>query len=132
VDRHTTPLDEPEELPPVLSGAPAEAPREQPRVPKAATDSLAPKSTAPDKDGDLLTGAREALAANRLENAMALYAKLIKKGRLLEDVLQDLRDAVYRHPVDVVVWQTLGDAYMRANRLQEALDAYTKAEDLLR
>ena len=34
--------------------------------------------------------------------------------------------------MDVVIWQTLGDAYMRANRLQDALDAYTKAEELLR
>jgi cytochrome c-type biogenesis protein CcmH/NrfG len=26
----------------------------------------------------------------------------------------------------------MGDAYMRANRLQDALDSYTKAEELLR
>ena len=30
------------------------------------------------------------------------------------------------------VWQALGDAYMRASQVQEALDAYSKAEDLLR
>jgi cytochrome c-type biogenesis protein CcmH/NrfG len=34
--------------------------------------------------------------------------------------------------MDVVIWMTLGDAYKRANRLQEALDAYTKGEELLR
>jgi cytochrome c-type biogenesis protein CcmH/NrfG len=39
---------------------------------------------------------------------------------------------LYRFPVDVNIWQSLGDAYMRANRLQDALDAYTKAEELLR
>ena len=44
----------------------------------------------------------------------------------------DLREATYRYPVDVNIWQSLGDAYMRANRLQDALDAYTKAEELLR
>jgi cytochrome c-type biogenesis protein CcmH/NrfG len=27
--------------------------------------------------------------------------------------------------------QTLGDAYMKADRLQDAIDAYTKAEDFL-
>jgi len=43
-----------------------------------------------------------------------------------------LRDAMYRFPVDVDIWQLLGDAYMRSNRLQDALDAYTKAEELLR
>ena len=63
---------------------------------------------------------------------MKQYTKLIKKGRLLDEVIHDLREAIYRYPVDVIIWQTLGDAYMRANRLQDALDAYTKAEELLR
>ena len=67
-----------------------------------------------------------------LDVAMSEYTKLIKKGKLLEEVIYDLQEAVYSHPVDVVVWQTLGDAYMRSNRLQEALDAYSKAEELLR
>jgi cytochrome c-type biogenesis protein CcmH/NrfG len=62
---------------------------------------------------------------------MAQYTKLIKKGRLLPEVIHDLREAIYRFPTNVNVWQTLGDAYMRANRLQDALDAYTKAEELL-
>ena len=30
------------------------------------------------------------------------------------------------------MYQTLGDAYMQADKLQEALDAFTKAEELLR
>jgi cytochrome c-type biogenesis protein CcmH/NrfG len=72
------------------------------------------------------------LQGNHLEEAMKEYAKLIKKGRLLEEVIHDLREAIYRFPVDIIVWQSLGDAYMRANRLQDALDAYTKAEELLR
>jgi cytochrome c-type biogenesis protein CcmH/NrfG len=62
---------------------------------------------------------------------MKQYTKLIKKGRLLDEVIQDLREAINHRPVDVITWQTLGDAYMRANRLQDALDAYTKAEELL-
>ncbi len=57
---------------------------------------------------------------------------MIRKGRSLEEIIRDLRDALYRYPVEVPIWQSLGDAYMRANRLQEALDAYTKAEELLR
>jgi cytochrome c-type biogenesis protein CcmH/NrfG len=63
---------------------------------------------------------------------MEQYAKLIKKGRFLDDAIRDLRDALYRYPIEVSIWQALGDAYMRSNRLQEALDAYTKAEELLR
>ena len=51
---------------------------------------------------------------------------------MLEDITFDLKEALYRFPVEVSIWQTLGDAYMRSNRLQDALDAYTKAEELLR
>lgn len=76
--------------------------------------------------------ARELLAGGNLGNSMSEYSRLIKKGKLLEEIIHDLKEAVYHHPVDVIVWQTLGDAYFRSNRLQEALDAYGKAEGLLR
>jgi len=80
----------------------------------------------------VLGQARNELAGNNLNNALESYNRLIKKGRFLDEVIFDLRDALYRFPVDVNVWQSLGDAYMRANRLQDALDSYTKAEELLR
>ncbi|HJS19086.1 MAG TPA: tetratricopeptide repeat protein [Anaerolineales bacterium] len=76
--------------------------------------------------------ARDELSGNNIEGALASYGKLIKKGRYLDEVIYDLRDALYRHPVDINIWQSLGDAYMRSSRLQDALDAYTKAEELLR
>jgi hypothetical protein len=85
-----------------------------------------------DKDAELLLSAQNVLDQDSLDDAMKKYTKLIKKGRLLDEVIHDLREAIYRYPVDVIVWQTLGDAYMRANRLQDALDSYTKAEELLR
>jgi tetratricopeptide (TPR) repeat protein len=80
----------------------------------------------------ILGQARNELSGSNLNSAMESYNRLIKKGRFLDEVIYDLRDALYRFPVDVNVWQSLGDAYMRANRLQDALDAYTKAEELLR
>jgi cytochrome c-type biogenesis protein CcmH/NrfG len=66
-----------------------------------------------------------------LDDAVGVYSKLIKSGKNLEETIQSLRSAVYRHPAEVSIWQTLGDGYARNNRLQEALDAYTKAEELL-
>jgi tetratricopeptide (TPR) repeat protein len=87
---------------------------------------------AQDKNGNLLMTAQLELDNNNLNEAMKMYLALIKKGRLLEEVIHDLREALYRFPVDIIVWQTLGDAYMRTNQLQDALDAYTKAEELLR
>jgi len=84
-----------------------------------------------EKDADLMLSAQQALKDGNLNGAMAGYARLIKKGRSLDKIINDLREAVYSYPVEANLWQWLGDAYNRANRLQEALDAYTKAEELL-
>ena len=80
----------------------------------------------------VLAGAQIELTRGNISDAMENYGKLIKKGKMLEEIIFDLREALYRYPVDVFIMQTLGDAYMRANQLQDALDAYTKAEELLR
>ncbi len=95
-----------------------ERPRPAVSVPKAGEASLA--------------AAQNELGRGNIAVALEMYSKLIRKGKSLEDIIRDLRDALYRYPVEVPIWQALGDAYMRANRLQEALDAYTKAEELLR
>jgi tetratricopeptide (TPR) repeat protein len=80
----------------------------------------------------ILESARTELTRSNIPGALETYGKLIKKGRFLDEVIYDLREALYRYPVEVSIWQALGDAYMRGNRLQDALDAYTKAEELLR
>jgi tetratricopeptide (TPR) repeat protein len=79
-----------------------------------------------------LNQARTDLSRGNIPAALEEYKSLIKKGKLLDETIFDLREALYRYPVEVSIWQTLGDAYMRENRLQDALDAYTKAEELLR
>ncbi|GAP10924.1 cytochrome c biogenesis factor [Bellilinea caldifistulae] len=81
---------------------------------------------------ELLAMAQSALQSHNLEKALQAYNQLIKDGQYLEETIHDLRDALYRYPIDISIWQTLGDAYLRSNRLQEALEAYTKAEELLR
>ena len=82
---------------------------------------------------DMVLGqARNELTRSNIPGALETYAKIIKRGRFLDEVIFDLREALYRYPVEVSIWESLGDAYMRSNRLQDALDAYTKAEELLR
>jgi tetratricopeptide (TPR) repeat protein len=85
-----------------------------------------------EKDSELLASAQAFLKQNSLDESMKQYSRLIKKGHLLDDVIKDLHEAIHRNPVDVNIWQTLGDAFMRVNRLEDALDAYTKGEELLR
>lgn len=75
---------------------------------------------------------QKALQHGDIEKALSGYNQHIHNGEHLDEVIQSLRDALYRYPVDISIWQTLGDAYAQNNQLQEALDAYTKAEELLK
>ncbi len=119
------PEPQPEPEPVEIKPATPPAPYKEPVTRKSAGVLALP--------GDaLLKQARNDLSGSNIAGALETYARLIKKGRFLEDVIHDLRDALYQYPVDVSIWQSLGDAYMRSNRLQDALDAYTKAEELLR
>ncbi len=120
---------------------PRPAPRKTPaRVSKPAPSSESSRPVAARRQTGMLTpvvdpslwAAQSEMNRGDIPAALEHFGKLIKKGKWLEEIVRDLRDALYRYPVEVTIWQTLGDAYMRENRLQEALDAYTKAEELLR
>jgi tetratricopeptide (TPR) repeat protein/uncharacterized protein Smg (DUF494 family) len=82
--------------------------------------------------GEMLRQAQLELAKGHIDRALSVYDRLIQQEQHLEEIIHDLRDALYRYPVEISIWQTLGDAYIRNNRVQDALDAYTKAEELLR
>ncbi len=110
--------------------------------PTVQTQAPAQKPVSPKKSGarasetqpgsSALVQAKEELDRGDIPAALERYGKLIKKGKHLEETIRDLSDSIYRYPVEVGIWQSLGDAYMRANRLKEALEAYNKAEELIR
>jgi competence ComEA-like helix-hairpin-helix protein len=79
-----------------------------------------------------LIQARNALIQSDTNKALLHYLNLIRAQQLLPEVIQDLNEALYRFPVDISIWEALGDAHVRAGHLQESLDAYTKAEELIR
>ncbi len=110
------------------SQPPAEAPArvEEPAAPARVE---APISAPP---SDAIALARAALRSGDIEGAAEQYTRLINASQNLDEVVHDLQGALDQHPVDVSLWQALGDAYMRIDRVQDALDAYTKAEELLR
>jgi tetratricopeptide (TPR) repeat protein len=122
------PVAEPEPMPqgpvappPTLRKAPASTP-----AGRRQTSTLAPI-------GDpALAIANSEMNRGNIPAAVEYYGRLIRRGKFLEEIIRELRESLYRYPIEVTIWQTLGDAYMRQNRLQEALDAYTKAEELLR
>ncbi|HET7144833.1 MAG TPA: tetratricopeptide repeat protein, partial [Anaerolineales bacterium] len=96
--------------------------------------SLAAKPRQPEAQSGsaVLNQAKGELDRGDIPAALDHYGKLIKKGKQLDETIRDLTDSLYRYPVEVSIWQTLGDAYMRANRLKEALESYNKAEELIR
>ncbi len=81
---------------------------------------------------DALNNARLALHGGELEAATAAYATLIKQKTELDAIISDLTNAVYQYPMNVKMWMLLGDAYLRKDLLSEALNAYNKAEELIR
>jgi tetratricopeptide (TPR) repeat protein len=146
-------ISEKSDLPSWLQGDSEELPKAEPTSPSdwhpvesisesAATTERQQTTTAPERahaaegktppDDSALTHAQNEMKGGDIHAALEQYYQLIKKGYFIEETIRDLRDALYSYPVEVSIWQTLGDAYMRANRLQEALDAFNKAEELLR
>ena len=87
-----------------------------------------------DKWHALQLEAQSELRAGNYSQGLEKYATLIKKNKRLEEVITDLEELQFEVPNDVCVdvLQTLGDAYVKINELQKALDTYSKAEDLLR
>ncbi len=112
-------FEDKEEITSILVEQQLEAPGNQEEMPEG--DSV-----------KLLQFAQEAMTSHHIDQSLEAYNRLIQSGDCLEETIHDLRDALYRYPIDISIWQSLGDAYMRNNQLQDALDAYTKAEELLR
>lgn len=102
-------------------------------VPVAAIEEAAkPEEAIAESNQMALTNARNAVSQRQPSQAIDFYTGLIKQNYHLDEIIKDLQEALYQFPVDVDMWVTLGDAHFRANELQEALNAYTKAEELVR
>ena len=86
-----------------------------------------PVSSHPD-----LQGAWTNINEGEIESAVSQYTELIKRDEHLDEVIRDLQEALVKYPQDASLYQSLGDAYMHSNMLDEALDAYNRAEDLIK
>ena len=80
---------------------------------------------------DPINIARSALQNNDLGNAIHQYYELIENPANVDKIIQDLNAVTSMYSTNFSYWQLLGDIYVKNNRLQDALDAYTKAERLL-
>jgi DNA uptake protein ComE-like DNA-binding protein/cytochrome c-type biogenesis protein CcmH/NrfG len=80
---------------------------------------------------DRLLEARTAYQSSPQEG-LADYGELINKNTLLDEVIGDLHAHLQSNPEDFAAWMSLGDALNRSDRPREAMEAYIKAEQLLR
>jgi hypothetical protein len=119
----------------IVQNPPSPEPSAQPEKKKSPAKQGLPRQRKSEGQGgsvSILSLAKSELDRGDIPEALMHYGKLIKKGKHLEEVIGSLTESLYRYPVEVSIWQALGDAYMRANRLKEALEAYNKAEELIR
>jgi competence ComEA-like helix-hairpin-helix protein len=85
-----------------------------------------------EEPGQVLEQGRALLREGEVDQALEHYNRLIGQKQDLDTVIEDLQDALFNHPMNIALYQSLGDAHMRSDQLQAALDVYTKAEELLR
>ncbi len=76
--------------------------------------------------------ARELIDDNDYASAVDIYNQVLKKGYYLEKIITDFEKIIETTDDNFDIWQTLGDAYVRTDKLDEALNAYNEAERLLR
>jgi competence ComEA-like helix-hairpin-helix protein len=99
-------------------------------------DQKEPLSVEPEDEAHaILLDAQVEASVGNLDSAMKKYQRLVEKGERLDGVIADLNNILYgdvSNELCVDIYQLLGDAYLNADDLQKALEAYTKAEELLR
>ncbi len=124
-----------EEAPPEIIAEPEVVARPQEdrtSEPKSEEKSVEPffKDSGEDLPAEI-QDARMAFNSGDMDQAMSQYDKSIKSRQSLPIVISDLQEAVDRYPEKASIWHQLGDAYLRDNQISEAMDAYSKAEELI-
>ena len=75
--------------------------------------------------------ARELWKAGEREEALTHYTHLVQAQAEMKEVIADLRQAATERPQDATLLQTLGDAYMAEGLVDQALELYNRAMELL-
>ncbi|MCX7855738.1 MAG: tetratricopeptide repeat protein, partial [Anaerolineae bacterium] len=76
--------------------------------------------------------ARALWQAGLYADSLEVYSQVLRTGRFLDEVLADMEMHVDERPNDPLARRVLGDAYMRAERLANALAEYRTALNLLK
>ena len=74
--------------------------------------------------------ARALWQSGRREEALEAYSRLVRSGKLLDVVITELEEYLEKWP-DVETKRVLGDAYMKNDQLDKALEIYRQALESL-
>ncbi|MCL4254367.1 MAG: hypothetical protein KJ043_11390, partial [Anaerolineae bacterium] len=109
---------------------PAPVPTPQPPVVK---QSPAPVPTGNINVVEVLQQARAKIQAGEVDNGLVGYEAIIRANTALDSVIGDLQALVKQegYKTNASVYRVLGDGLMRQGQLQQALDIYRKALNLL-
>ncbi len=73
-----------------------------------------------------LEAAWQAFQEGEMDRAVALYTGITKRKGALEAAIRQLEALLEESPRHPELWQVLGDAYMKADRVDEAIEAYRR------
>ncbi len=79
----------------------------------------------------VLLAAREEVSNGNIPLALHSYQHLIRRGKLLDEVVPDIAKLVKKSPRDPQAWQTLGDALARTGDVVHATQSYEQARRLV-
>jgi tetratricopeptide (TPR) repeat protein len=106
----------------------AEAPRPKVRPPSRARKARGAKSPyAKEVPDTILARSQQHMLDGDFETAAEGLEYLVASGQMVDDVIERLEDFAPNQPGATSLLRVLGDAYMRSNQLQKALDAYRQA-----
>lgn len=98
---------------------------------KLVVETVAEFAPSPPRDPELAQ-AWQNVANGNIPAAVEQYSIFIRGNQELSEVITEIQEALLIYPLDPLLHQTLGDAYLRSDRLPEAMEAYNRAEDLLK
>jgi tetratricopeptide (TPR) repeat protein len=95
-----------------------------------AAEPAAPETPDTAKAGSPLDTAHLGLDHGDIEGAVAIYEDLIQESKELDGIIAKLTQVLAEDPNQALLWQTLGDAYMNNDQLNEAIQAYQKGTEV--
>jgi hypothetical protein len=89
--------------------------------------SLAKSPHAGEAPDNILAHSQQRMLDGDFETAAEGLSYLVSSGQMVDDVIERLEDFAPHQPGAASLLRVLGDAYMRNNQLQKALDVYRQA-----